>query len=149
MHRLEGMRGNPLPWLLEPENPSVRYLTLRDLLDRPAEDAEVRAARTAIPGSPPVAQLLAAQDRDGYWAKRDYYLPKHSGTFWTLTVLVDLGLTAEHERIRRACGFMFAFQRDHGGFCRRRRVSGKGIVWDPQPEPCTHAPVPRPALCAF
>jgi len=28
------LKGDPIPWLLEPDNPSVRYWTLRDLLDR-------------------------------------------------------------------------------------------------------------------
>jgi len=30
------VNADPLPWLLEPENPSVRYWTLVDILDRPA-----------------------------------------------------------------------------------------------------------------
>jgi hypothetical protein len=38
---------------------------------------------------------------------------------------------------------MFTFQREHGAFCRRRRVAGRGIVWDEQPGPCTHARVVR------
>ena len=137
------LNDDPIPWLLEPENPSVRCWTLLDILDRPADDPEVRAARAAIPTFPPVAELLAAQKRDGYWVKRDYYLPKHCGTFWVLSVLGDLGLTAEHEGIRRACEFMFTFQREHGGFCRRRRVAGEGIVWVDQPGPCTHARIVR------
>ena len=27
------LKADPIPWLLEPDNPSVRYWTLRDLLD--------------------------------------------------------------------------------------------------------------------
>jgi hypothetical protein len=119
------LNDNPIPWLLEPENPSVRYWTLLDLLDRSGDDPEVRAARAAIPTFPPVAELLAAQKPDGYW------------------VLADLGLTAENEHIRRACEFMFTFQREHGAFCRRRRVAGQGFVWDAQPGPCTHARIVR------
>jgi hypothetical protein len=137
------LNDDPIPWLLEPENPSVRYWTLLDLLDRSADNPEVQAARATIPTFPPVAELLAAQKRDGYWVKRDYYLPKHYGTFWLLSVLGDLGLTAEDEHIRLACEFLFIFQRDHGGFCRRRRVAGKGIVWADQPGPCTHARIVR------
>ena len=76
------LRANPTPWLLEPQaHPAVRYRTLTELLDRPAGDPQVRAARAAIPTHPPVAELLAAQKRDGYWVKRDYYLPKCCGTF--------------------------------------------------------------------
>jgi hypothetical protein len=139
----DAVRGDPVPWLLEPENPSVRYWTLVDLLDRPVDDPEVRAARAAIPTSPPAAELLAAQKRDGYWVKRDYYLPKAYGTFWVLSVLADLGLSAEIDGVRRGCTFMFTFQRENGAFCRRRRVQGRGIVWDEQPGPCTHARIAR------
>ncbi|MGD2206417.1 MAG: hypothetical protein PVH17_06530 [Anaerolineae bacterium] len=139
----ESLRADPIPWLLEEENPSVRYGTLRDLLDRPAGGPAVLAARAAIPTWPPLAELLAAQKRDGYWVKRDFYLPKHYGTFWTLSVLADLGLTRDDERIEKACEFMFTFQRETGAFCRRRRVAGRGIVWDDEPGPCTHARIVR------
>jgi len=37
---LKGLCADPLPWLLETENPLVRYLTLTDLLDRSADDPE-------------------------------------------------------------------------------------------------------------
>ena len=140
---LKGLNGAPLPWLLEPENPSVRYWTLLDILDYSDDDPEVRAARAAIPTFSPMAKLLAAQKREGYWVKRDYYLPKNYGTFWVLSVLADLGLTAENEHVRRGCEFLFAHQRERGGFCRRRRVRGQGVVWDAQPEPCTHARIVR------
>jgi len=137
------LRADPTPWLLEAQNPAARYLTLRDVLGRPADDPEMRACRSAIPEYPPLADLLASQKPDGFWVKRDYYLPKHSGTFWVLSVLGDLGLTAEHSQIRRSCDFMFTFQREHGPFCRRRRVPGKGVVWDTDPGPCTHARIVR------
>jgi len=140
---LDVLHNDPISWLLEPENPSVRHWTLRDLLDRPAEDKEVRAAQVAIPAYPPVAGLLATQESDGYWVKRDYYLPKHSGTFWVLSLLADLGLTAEHEQIRRACEFMFTFQHEDGAFGRRRRIPGQGTVWDAQEAPCSQARITR------
>ena len=143
MSWLEVLRGDPIPWLLEPENPCVRTWTLLDLLDRLADDVEVRASQAAIRSFPPVAALLAARKRDGYWVKRDYYLPKNCGTFWVLSVLADLGLTAEDEGVRRGCDFLFTHQREHGGICRRRRVRGRGMVWDERPGPCTHARIVR------
>jgi hypothetical protein len=143
MKWLDRLCRDPVPWLLEMENPSVRYWTLADLMDCPADDPEARAARAAMPTHPPVAELLAAQKRDGYWIKRDYYLPKHRGTLWTLTVLGDLGLTADDERVRRGCECMFTFQREDGPFCRHRRVSGQGIVQQEHPGPCTHARIVR------
>ena len=137
------LHADPIPWLLEPENPVVRFATLRHLLDRSADDPELRDCQVAIPEYPPLADLLAVQKHDGFWVKRDYYLPKHNGTFWVLCVLGDLGFTADNAQIRQSCDFMFSFQRKHGPFCRRRRVSGEGVVWDEQPGPCTHARIVR------
>jgi hypothetical protein len=137
------LHADLIPWLLEPENPAIRYWTLIDLLNTPGDAPDVQSAQARIASYRPVAEVLATQKRDGYWVKRDYYLPKHHGTFWTLSVLADVGLTAENEQIRRACEFMFTFQREHGPFCRRRRVAGEGIVWDTAPGPCTHARIVR------
>ena len=138
------LKADPTDWLLEPENPAVRYWTLVDILGRPDDDAEVQEARAVIPSWSPVAELLAAQKPDGYWIKPDYYLPRASrGTFWVLTVLGDLGLTAENEHVQKACDFMFAHQRESGEFCRQRRVRGQGIVWQEHSEPCTHARIVR------
>lgn len=38
------VRGDPIAWLLEPDNPSVRYLTLRHLLGCAKDDPEVDTA---------------------------------------------------------------------------------------------------------
>lgn len=53
---VDWIEGEPLPWLLQPENPSVRFWTLCDLLARPADDLELRLARAAIPTFGPVAE---------------------------------------------------------------------------------------------
>jgi hypothetical protein len=137
------MRRDVLAWLLEPENPAVRCGALRDLLGRPAGDPEVAATRAAIPTSYPAAALLAAQKPEGYWARPDYYLPKSYSTFHVLCALGDLGLTREHEAIRRGCAFMFDHQRESGAFCRRRRVPGQGTIWEEQNDRCTHARIVR------
>jgi squalene cyclase len=60
-----------------------------------------------------------------------------------LSVLGDLGLTAEDEHVRRACDFMFTHQRENGAFSRRRRVSGQGTVRQKHSEACTHARIVR------
>jgi hypothetical protein len=132
-----------LSWLLEAENPPVRYRTLTGLLDRPEDDPEVRETKAAIPAYPPVAALLAAQKPTGYWIQRDYYLPKNYSTFCVLSILADLGLTKGNEHIRRGCAYLFTHQREDGQFCRRRRMQGQGVVWETRAEPCTHARVVR------
>ena len=140
------LKVDPTDWLLEPENSPVRYWSLVDILERASDDPEVLAAKAGIPSYPPVANLLATQkpvhpeSDEGHWGSPDFYLPRTStGTFWVLTVLGDLGLTAENQLINRACNFMFAHQRENGVFCRHRRVSGQGWVWEEGDVPCTQA----------
>ena len=42
------LKADPTNWLLEEENPSVRYYALKDLLDRPEDDQEVQTAKQEI-----------------------------------------------------------------------------------------------------
>lgn len=91
-------------WLLEPDQPSVRYLTLTQLLHRPEDDPEVRAAKADIARKGWAADILAKQDPAGWWVREEkLYRPKYTSTNWMLLVLSDLGLTKEDPRIARAC----------------------------------------------
>ena len=81
------LKADPTGWLLEPENPSVRYFALRELLDCPAEDAEVLSTRAAILKSSPVAAILDRQEPGGYWGKPEDLLhslqvPGHGVDFY-------------------------------------------------------------------
>jgi len=78
---LDGVRGDPLPWLLDEDAPAVRHLTLRELLDRPADDPAARAARAAAMRCDPIAAILGAQDPAGWWARPGAgYVPKYTAT---------------------------------------------------------------------
>jgi hypothetical protein len=100
------LKADPIPWLLEEDNPSVRYFTLRDLLDRPQDDAEVIAAQKAIMTSKPVSDMLGAQYPQGYWVEPGRgYSPKYRSTVWQLMFLADLGASS-NEAIDKACRFV-------------------------------------------
>ena len=60
---------DPIAWLLEPENPSVRYRTLTEILDRGSSEEALEAQR-AIAASAPVSKLLQAMHPDGYWLNK-------------------------------------------------------------------------------
>lgn len=130
-------------WLMEPGAPAIRYRTLVSLLGLPRDHPQVQEAQKAIAIDPLVKKLLATQKPEGYWAQPDYYIPKHSSTFWILSVLADLGLTREDEHIQRGCDYLFTHQRDDGSFCRRRNISGQRIRWEEAPDTCTHARIVR------
>lgn len=77
------LRGDPLPWLLDADDPAVRAATLQRLFDRPAHDPEVVAARRAAMTVEPIRSILAAQDQAGWWVKPGPgYTPKYRGTVW-------------------------------------------------------------------
>ncbi len=93
-----------LPWLLESENPSARALALTELLDRPATDPEVMAARAEIPGWGLARAILDAQWPAGYWMRSGTgYSPKYKATVWQVIFLAALG-APRTEAIDRACG---------------------------------------------
>lgn len=77
-----------IDWLLACSEPAIRYRTLTELLDRPAEDPEVLTARAAIPGGPIVRALLAGQAADGTFGGAPYR--KWTGGHWRLVSLADL-----------------------------------------------------------
>ena len=86
------LNGNSIDWLLEADDPGVRYLALRDLLDRPADDAEMIAARQAAHTSGPIATVLDKMEPEGYWAKPGPgYTTKYRSTAWALILLAQLG----------------------------------------------------------
>lgn len=97
-----------LDWLLSPDTPGVRYLALRDLLGRPADDPELRAARRAAHAEGPIAAVLAQMEPEGYWlAAGPGYNPKYRSTVWSALLLAQLGASAdEDERVARACGYL-------------------------------------------
>ena len=113
------LKADPTGWLLEPDNPSVRFLTLTEILDIPATDPDVRAARTAVMHTGIVPQILAHQTEGGYWEKpENLYTAKYRGTVWQLLILAEHLVDGEDPRIKRACDFLLEHSQDaeSGGF---------------------------------
>lgn len=111
------LRGDPFPWLLEEENPSARYLTLRCLLGHPEEDSCVTEARMAIPEWPPVREILALMDPVDFWGRADR--PFYGGAVGTqavLHLLAELGQPSTPE-LQAACENLLKHgQHEKGGF---------------------------------
>jgi hypothetical protein len=124
------LNGDPLPWLLEAENPSVRRWTLLDVLDRPTDDPEVRAAGTAVAQQPLVRELFARQHAQGYWGEDETKPYTAQGALAALTLLHMLGV-APDERTAAGCDSFLNFcQHASGGFSMTKRLRS-GIF------PCT------------
>ncbi len=111
------LKGDTVSWLLEPENPGVRYLALRDLLDKPFDDPELVLARQNAHTKGPITAILDKMQPEGYWAKPGPgYTTKYRSTDWSLIMLAQLGALAnEDERIKRACGYLLEHALAPGG----------------------------------
>ena len=99
---------DPISWLLEPQDPGVRYLASRDLLDLPPDAPELLEARQAAHTHSPIAAILDNMHPDGYWAKPGAgYNPKYFATGWSLIMLAQLGASASMDmRIGQACRYL-------------------------------------------
>ena len=134
MNWLAKLNDDPLPWLLEtdPANPGVRYFTLRDLLDLPADDAELREAQADVMLSGPVRAILNAQAPDGYWDKPGAgYARKYTGTVWSVIFLAMFGADGRDPAVRRGCDYVLDHSRaraPYGGFSALTELYPAGMV---------------------
>lgn len=101
-----------LAWLLNKQEPGVRYLTLRDLVGLASDDRELIAARKKAHTEGPIAAILANVDDMGFWVKPGAgYNPKYTSTVWSLILLAELGARLQADkRIAKACAYIL----DHG-----------------------------------
>ncbi|MCK9150537.1 nitrogen fixation protein NifH [Methanobacterium alcaliphilum] len=124
------LNENPIDWLLEDNNPSVRYFTLTELLDKPQDDFEVKKARKNIMKIGVVPKILSKQNKGGYWGPpQNFYLRgKYKGTSWQIIVLAELGANGKDERIQKTCEFLFKNSQDplSGGFSYLSNAEGIG-----------------------
>jgi hypothetical protein len=113
------LNSDPIDWLLEDNNPSVRYFTLKDILEKTTDDSEVREAKKQIMKIGTVPKILAKQNKAGYWDEpKKFYRAKYKGTVWQLIILASLGADGDDDRIKKACEFILKSSQDTktGGF---------------------------------
>jgi hypothetical protein len=115
-----------IEWLMEKENPSVRYFTLTQLLNKSKNDNEVLAAKEYIMKTGVVPQILSNQNVDGYWGEsQKFYTNKYSGTVWQLMILAELGVDPENKQIKKAGEFILEISQDPESFGFSHRNSKK------------------------
>ena len=115
-----------IDWVLESDNPSVRYWALRDLMGKNENDPEVKKTQREIMLSRTVGSILDAQNPEGYWVhEEDMYLPKYKATTHQLLMLAELGATRT-PMIEKAIEHIYQFQRNSGHFLTKLPKSEKG-----------------------
>ena len=99
-------------WLLDCDDPSVRYFTLI-LLGESADGVAAAKTRCRIMTEGAVPLILAAQREEGHRCERErFYTAKYTGTVWQLIILAELGADGGDERLRRACEVILCDSQD-------------------------------------
>jgi hypothetical protein len=130
MNWKSALKADPVPWLLEEENPSVRYFTLVDIEGLNPLDKQALSCKKEIMARGVVPRILSRQREGGYWEKREdfYERTKYRGTVWQLIILAELGAAGDDERIKKACEFVLRISQDRqsGGFSYRGNEASGG-----------------------
>jgi hypothetical protein len=138
------MKPTGLDWLLEREDPPIRFFALRDILGRSSDTKEVVDARAQIKNYSPVRKVLRARTREGYWPpKETFYTPKWRSSVWPMMLLGEMGLTPD-PGVKRACEmFLDMHQLENGAFTcptesdvveyQKKHPRKKAVRWE---EPC-------------
>lgn len=124
------LKGDPTEWLLEEENPSVRYFTLTDILEKPQTSPEVAETKKAIMTKGVIPKILAKMNSNGYWeTPGSFYTAKYKGTSWQLIILAELGADPADDRIKSACEFILQnsqHKESHGFSMAKAEKTGGG-----------------------
>jgi hypothetical protein len=119
-----------LDWLLEPSQPSIRYLTLTQVMGQRASDPDVRAARKAIRQDPWVREILSRRNPGGWWLRDRHPLyPQFLSTAWNMLALADLGATRAIPEVAASCEYWLA----------KTPLNGSGVTVNGRRAPIQHA----------
>jgi hypothetical protein len=124
------LRGDSVQWLLESENPGVRYLALRNVLDLSPDDKKLKTARKAAHKDGPISVILSSMEKEGYWVRPGPgYNPKYRSAVWSLIMLAQLGASiSEDKRIEQACNYVMNQMAEGGQFTTTSSGAPSGTV---------------------
>jgi hypothetical protein len=116
--------GDPgVEWLLSSEDPSIRFLTLTEVLGATSRSAAVRAARDDILEGPKVSALFGGQRPDGGFGIHPY--GKWNGAHWRLVSLVELAVPPGEPRAMAALEQVLGWVAAPGRWRGRPPVNGR------------------------
>ncbi len=110
-----------MPLLLTDPSPCLRWLVLRDLFHRPADDPELLELSALRETDGRAVEVLALQLPDGSWPAGALALGRAGGsrtlmTAFALTRLGYLGFDGAHPAVGRGAEFLFSRQRADGSW---------------------------------
>ena len=122
------MKKEVIEWLLEPEDPTLRYRTMVELLNKPQDYPEVQECKNQIPNSDPVKKILGKMHPEGYWLQKNPRTKEIFGegveygafgtTHYCLSYLAELGIDRTHPQVAKAAERYLNLQKGDGDFYR-------------------------------
>ena len=107
------------PLLLADPSLSLRLLVLRDLMERPEDDAEIQELRRLQDSDPVVTRILDLQNEDGSFRGGEGGGGNLGGLRLTAQALMGLGycgLGTDQPAVKRGVEYLFAQQHEDGSF---------------------------------
>ncbi len=101
-----------LKWLLEDENPPVRNLTRKFLLNEELTELDL----VQVNDYSPINTILSLIKSNGSWEDSNDPYKKYTGTYWQLIFLSDLYANPMDKRINNAIEHVFTYQLEDGTF---------------------------------
>jgi hypothetical protein len=99
---MSALKMVPIEWLLEDDNPPVRYFTMRDLLEFKGSDSELAEAKKQLSKYKVTQRILNRQNPDGFWESEDEpYLPKYKSSYWQVMLLAMFGMERSNEQVEK------------------------------------------------
>jgi len=107
-----------ISWLLEDNNPSVKYLTKKDILREELNTGQIKSSNKEIQKSEPVKSILELQNSQGWWYEDNFtFNPLYKNTFWQLYFLSQLGVNNSNKAVDKAAHLIINhMQNDKGSF---------------------------------
>jgi hypothetical protein len=125
MRWLDLVKRDPVPWLLDPENPSARLLTLRHLFKKP--EASLDEERARLLAWTPITTLREHWNRVNFWGREgDPYFGGAMGNFGTLYLFSQMAVPIFPE-VEPACENLL--NRGRGDDGRFVLVSTRVVSW--------------------
>ncbi|UCE12786.1 MAG: hypothetical protein JSV04_11400 [Candidatus Heimdallarchaeota archaeon] len=112
-----------LEWLLDDDNPPVRNLTKKHLLNQNPTDSEIQQ----INDYPPIKKILSLMNPNGSWSDPTKPYRKYVGSYWQFIFLCDLNANPMTDYISKAAEHIFSYQLPNGDFPHELRLK-KGII---------------------
>ena len=120
------MQESVLNWLLEPEEPSIKYHTMVDLLETPQNAPEVQECKRQIQKSKPVVSILNKMHPEGYWLQKNPRTKEVLGdgvkygafgtTHYCVSYLAELGMDKTNSQVSKASERYLNLQKSDGDF---------------------------------